>query len=133
MDKEEGISGQVKREGFQLFTPALSQTGLIDQEEGAIAAQLCCVAGEMPGIQTQLELPVQQLQQERAVCGAAAKTAADRDLFVQVDMNEGEVGEIVAQQAPGPDREVVIGITGNGATGDAKLQVGRSDCFEDIA
>ena len=92
--EDEAIGAEVQREGVQLFTAATAEAGFVEDEEGAVAAQPGGVAEESRGVEVEPELGVQGHQGKGAVGGTAAEARADGNIFIEMDLDGGQVGEI---------------------------------------
>ena len=56
IDEDKAVVAEIEGDRFELFPAAATEAGYIEDEEGAIAAQLSGVVEEAGGIETEMEL-----------------------------------------------------------------------------
>ena len=107
---------------FQLVADAGGVGRAVLDEEGAVGAEAGGAAFEVGGAESEGEHVVEHAQREGGVAAAAAEAGAEGDVLLQADVDGGNA-ELVVEETPGTDAEVVLGgvVEGDAGLGHARL------------
>ena len=106
---------------FQLVADAGGVGRAVLDEEGAVGTEACGAAFEVGGAETEGEHVVEHPQGEGGVAAAATEAGTEGNMLLQADVDGGN-GELVVEETPGTDAEVVLGgvVEGDAGRGQAR-------------